>query len=231
MVGAMKRTIWHSTALALALVGVTVGVTRAIDSHHQPSIRKLELASDQEPLRITRSGYSCGVERWAVKTLADPAAATIAFTPTVWTNIAVLDAKTSTHPISRQAPVETTVYGLAATHVIAFKQEGDSDIHLVLRSTLPGNPTMIAELPLAGCITPGPVPAQQALIGAARATFLHCIAAKGLSLSTSFQTVDIASRIRGVGFFDFNHGQRGVAPNAIELHPVLSFAPAYGTVC
>ena len=28
--------------------------------------------------------------------------------------------------------------------------------------------------------------------------------------------------ITGVGFFDFLHGQTGVAPNAIELHPVLA---------
>lgn len=29
--------------------------------------------------------------------------------------------------------------------------------------------------------------------------------------------------ITGVAFFDVIHGQRGVAPNGIELHPVLSF--------
>ena len=28
--------------------------------------------------------------------------------------------------------------------------------------------------------------------------------------------------ITGVGFFDFEHSQCGVAPNAIELHPVLA---------
>ena len=27
--------------------------------------------------------------------------------------------------------------------------------------------------------------------------------------------------ITGVGFFDYLHGQRGVAPNGIELHPVF----------
>jgi hypothetical protein len=27
--------------------------------------------------------------------------------------------------------------------------------------------------------------------------------------------------ISGAGFFDFQHGQSGVAPNAVELHPVL----------
>ena len=30
------------------------------------------------------------------------------------------------------------------------------------------------------------------------------------------------ARVTGVAFFDFKHGQTGVAPNAIELHPVLA---------
>jgi hypothetical protein len=30
-------------------------------------------------------------------------------------------------------------------------------------------------------------------------------------------------RLTGVGFWDEIHGQTGVAPNGIELHPVLSF--------
>jgi hypothetical protein len=29
--------------------------------------------------------------------------------------------------------------------------------------------------------------------------------------------------VTGVAFFDFDHSQTGVAPNAIELHPVLAF--------
>jgi hypothetical protein len=32
------------------------------------------------------------------------------------------------------------------------------------------------------------------------------------------------ARVVGVAFFDFKHGQTGVAPNAIELHPILGFA-------
>jgi hypothetical protein len=31
------------------------------------------------------------------------------------------------------------------------------------------------------------------------------------------------TRIKGVGFWDEIHGQTGVAPNGIELHPVLRF--------
>ena len=29
------------------------------------------------------------------------------------------------------------------------------------------------------------------------------------------------ARVTGVAFFDFDHGQTGVAPNPIELHPIL----------
>ena len=32
------------------------------------------------------------------------------------------------------------------------------------------------------------------------------------------------ARVTGVVFWDYFHGQTGVAPNAIELHPVLGFA-------
>src|SRR5262249_42885942 len=59
------------------------------------------------------------------------------------------------------------------------------------------------------------------------------------------------ARVTGVAFFDFFHGQTGVAPNAIELHPILAYtclgggtspppispprrgrcAPPYPTVC
>src|SRR6185369_3114548 len=36
-----------------------------------------------------------------------------------------------------------------------------------------------------------------------------------------FQSVTVPVQITGVGFFDFLHGQTGVAPNGIELHPIL----------
>jgi hypothetical protein len=37
-------------------------------------------------------------------------------------------------------------------------------------------------------------------------------------------TSPIPITITGVGFFDFYHGQLGMAPNGIELHPVLNIA-------
>jgi hypothetical protein len=40
------------------------------------------------------------------------------------------------------------------------------------------------------------------------------------------ENVRLCSRARvvGVAFWDYFHGQTGVAPNAIELHPILGFA-------
>jgi len=32
------------------------------------------------------------------------------------------------------------------------------------------------------------------------------------------------ARVLGVAFWDFKHNQTGVAPNGIELHPILGFA-------
>jgi len=44
----------------------------------------------------------------------------------------------------------------------------------------------------------------------------------------SFKSTSIPIRISGLGFFDDVHGQRGVAPNGVELHPVIAaaFMPA-----
>ncbi|MDQ2911034.1 MAG: hypothetical protein M3R26_01570 [Actinomycetota bacterium] len=45
-------------------------------------------------------------------------------------------------------------------------------------------------------------------------------------MASARQAVRVCSRARvaGVAFFDYFHFQTGVAPNAIELHPILGFA-------
>jgi hypothetical protein len=73
---------------------------------------------------------------------------------------------------------------------------------------------MIAEIPLPGCVGAGSPFASG--ISHARAQFNAKFTA-----TTSFQTTSTPVRVTGVGFFDFLHGQTGVAPNGIELHPVL----------
>jgi len=84
------------------------------------------------------------------------------------------------------------------------RQEDDLDYHLVLRSR---TRTMIAETPSSLC-TVGATAYRRNQMNDARKVARVCARAP----------------VVGVAFFDYNHGQTGVAPNAIELHPVLGFA-------
>jgi hypothetical protein len=204
-----------------ALVLLTVALAGCGASNAKRSLT----VDDQEPLRAVTAPSAtgkCGVERWAVKTLTDPAAPTVTLTP-VKTNIPHLVGLANSGPETRQAPTETTLFQLTGTHLVEFKLEGDSDIHLVLRSVLAGNPTMIAEIPDPACAAGSRVLGQ---ITATRAAFLSYVASKGLTLSSSFQAVDWPVTLQGVGFFDFPHGQTGLAANDIELHPVIYFHPS-----
>src|SRR5436190_2974672 len=109
---------------------------------------------DGQPLPSEESGdrevvlaSGCGVERWPVKTAADADRAKISTSPIVSTSIASLSsrAKPSSYPTnSRIAPTELHVYQMTVT-VTQYKEETDSDIHLVLADS--ANRKMIAEIP------------------------------------------------------------------------------------
>jgi uncharacterized protein (TIGR03437 family) len=73
---------------------------------------------------------------------------------------------------------------------------------------------MIGEIPLPACV--GSDSPFAAAIANARAELNA-----RLTPTTGFKATNLPVQIRGVGFFDFLHGQTGVAPNGIELHPVL----------
>jgi hypothetical protein len=88
--------------------------------------------------------------------------------------------------------------------VTLVKHEADEHFHLVLQS---GADHMIAESPSAACAG-GATPYRRRQMREARNKLRFCSQA----------------RVVGVAFFDFKHGQTGVAPNAIELHPILGFA-------
>ena len=152
----------------------------------------------------------CGIERWAVKTGTDPGVSKVDQTPVPGT-VANLDALAAPkNPTARVAPTEDTTYQVAAT-LTEYKTEADSDYHLVLSSDAK---TMIAEIPSPTCVTGGPL---QSGIANARAEF----DARLMSSPSRFQKVNVPVTVTGVGFFDRIHGQTGVAPNGIELHPVL----------
>src|SRR6266536_3246999 len=155
------------------------------------------LAASSAPTRATRA--MCGVERWTVKTLQDRPR----LLPLRDVTIASLVSRQ--HPASlpdRRLPFERHVFRVTAA-VTLDRPEDDGDLHLVLSD---GTRTMIAESPSPSCIS-GATPTRRRQMARARRRVQLCAKA----------------RVSGVAFFDFKHGQTGVASNAIELHPVLAF--------
>ncbi len=156
----------------------------------------------------------CGVERWSVKTGTDADVGSINLSSSTAQTIVTMRGwpKPGTIPANnRISPYETTQWTLNAT-LMQYKSESDSDYHLVL-SDASGN-TLIAEIPSPSCVGGGSPFGPG--IQNARNQFDARLTATG-----SFQTANIPVQIKGVGMFDFLHGQTGVAPNGIEIHAVL----------
>lgn len=167
------------------------------------------------PSQSSSSGStSCGIERRPVKTGEDADATKVDLSKTVTTTVAALIALPApASAATRLAPTETTVFAVQAT-LSGFKFEADSDYHLVLNDRQ--GHTMIVEIPSPSCVSGGPF---VAAIAEARSVFDAKFRA-----GRSFVKTNTPVTVRGVGFFDRIHGQLGVAPNGIELHPVLSIA-------
>jgi len=156
---------------------------------------------------------SCGAERWAVKTLADGQARKVNFHARP-TSVSALRRLPPTHMVARAPGVERRTFQLKA-RLVEAKVEDDQDIHLVIADPRARSHTMIVEFPASSCTTHSVK--RSAMMRARRAFASACaLPAKG-----SFHFLRGSATITGVGFFDFSHGQTGVAPNAVELHPVL----------
>jgi hypothetical protein len=174
-------------------------------------------AATPTPTASPTPSANCGVERWSVKTGTDLDAASVNLSSATNTTIAALRSLAAPGSIpanNRVAPAETTQWVINGT-LVRYKLEDDSDYHMVI-SDENGN-TIITEIPLINCVAPGSPFA--AGVANARAEFDDHFTA-----TTSFQTVNVPVRITGPAMFDFLHGQSGVAPNGIEIHPVLDIA-------
>ena len=203
----MKRI---AALLVSSLLALVAGCTTASSVTPKPSEHGNSEATAPGPA----SSPHCGVERWAVKTGTDPAASQVNLSDVHDSTLAAMDAIPVPAGFGQDAPrlppVEETVYRLSAT-LTGYKMEADSDYHLVL-SDGQGH-TMIAEIPAPACVGSGSP--FLAGITKARGEFDARYAPGDF-----FQPANVAVTVTGVGFFDTIHGQTGVAPNGIELHPV-----------
>ncbi|HEX7964895.1 MAG TPA: PPC domain-containing protein [Gammaproteobacteria bacterium] len=205
----MRKQHVRLSLFAFLVVLATAGVAaRSIHFSHDPE------ENENLAYSTNASTGNCGVERWSVKTGTDADKGLVDVNSSTAGTIAGLRAlaKPATLPANnRIAPTETTQYALSAT-LTKYKLEDDSDYHLVIQDAS-GN-TMIAEIPDPACVGSGSPFTSGVQV--ARAEFDNKYVATG-----SFKTVSVPVCIHGVGFFDFLHGQTGVAPNGIEIHPVL----------
>lgn len=155
---------------------------------------------------------SCGTERWTVKTGSDDDRHRVNTTPRD-VSIAFLRKRASPadRPETRRvAPVELTTYRIHA-RLVEYVREADSDYHLVLADS--HGHTMVVEIPAPSCVAKIS-PFRASIRTARRAMDAH------FSVTTSFKHSSAAVTVRGIGFFDYLHGQTGMAPNGLELHPV-----------
>jgi hypothetical protein len=158
---------------------------------------------------------ACGRERWPVKTGTDKDAAKVNESPTPGTinQLRQIHAPINPNirPDTRYSPVELSTYELTAW-IRVIKPEADQDYHVVLTDSQ--GRTMIVESTHPDCAKGSRFASQ---IADVRKTL---DLAFGGSIQGRQQTRMLVT-VTGVGFFDRIHGQEGVAPNGIELHPLL----------
>ena len=158
-----------------------------------------------------------------VKTLSDPREKLVNYKPHD-SSIGRLRKKPHPHVgpnTKRIEGVETTNYRVAA-RLVEMKLEEDRDIHLVVSVPSAPSKTMIVEFPDTSCNGASSSPKKGKMASARSAIIAAC----GQPSSSRFTELSGRATVTGVGFFDIPHGQSGVAPNAIELHPVLKFSAA-----
>lgn len=177
---------------------------------------------------VVALALTCGTERWDVKVLQDADAAKVDVKSYSGTNVETLrelpapGGWSNTQP---RQPSERIVYRVDAL-LIGAKVEDDGDLHVVIADRGQPSHTMIVELPSGECLS------NTHLEITARILEARKLLLSKMRLSAKFKKLPkpVPIVVTGVLFFDKPHGQTGLAPNAVELHPVLDleFSSAKG---
>lgn len=158
----------------------------------------------------------CGEERWAVKILQDSEAVLIYPTPVETTVPQLRSIHAPPYSASRgRNETELTTYRIVV-YVIGVKLETDGDIHVVVAETPSTKATMIVEFPSAECAPE---------FATVREKFVRLLG-RPPTAKYRKRVKPLRVELVGTAFFDLLHGQVGVAPNGIELHPVLDVGEA-----
>jgi hypothetical protein len=168
------------------------------------------------------AALACGTERWPVKIGTDKDARKVATSPKLATiaqlRLIAAPARPNSRPSARFAPTELTTFQVKGI-LRVIKKEADQDYHLVITDPINPRVTMIVESPDPTCAL-----GSQFLdnITSVRTTLDQTLQLDRLfSPENSRSDLSMPITVTGVAFFDVLHGQEGVAPNGIELHPIL----------
>lgn len=229
----MRRGVVHTTTALVAAAAATAPF------HPSPSTAT-SAGGKHTGINRTIEEMLTRAERWPVKVGADQGAQNIDLSRPTPTTVQSLVA--ASRPIPNQQysgtfgdQVRATRFDKELTYlsvpclIVGAKWEnspatGDGDFHIVIADPTNPSTTMIAEIP-----DPKYVPSESpfgTMIAKVRSTFSGMAG----NVTETFKTfpTPIAATVSGIGFWDFKHGQTGVAGNAIEIHPVLSIEPRTG---
>jgi hypothetical protein len=160
----------------------------------------------------------CGVERWPVKTLSDADAIRVDLSRVQQATIKALNER-ATHcsglPSARTFAEEFQSYEVIG-RVIYVRLEDDRDYHVAMADPADSSHTIVTEVADVACQGAISSP-HRARLESARSEFINLLGGRPPA-----SLVGTTVRLRGVGFYDFNHGQIGRAQNCMELHPILS---------
>ena len=169
-----------------------------------------------------------GIERWAVKTASDPNVKNkIRITdPDTISIAAFVHRKRPAHvgpSLARQTkfdsaggrPVESTFWISLEVHLVEFKMEADSDIHLVV-SDPSTHDLLTVEFPNPDCKGAAMSPFRARMVAARNAL----IAKHGYPPKSAYKAITGTAIVGGIGFFDKVHGSHG---SPTEYHPALLF--------
>ena len=160
-------------------------------------------------------GLACGAERWSVTTLSDPDALKVDLAQAVPTTIAALNAlppHCGGAPDRRTFPEEFRTYEVVG-RVSLVRLQPDHDYHVVLADPQTED-TIVVEV-----IDP-------AYSGAAQSSYVGTLSQVRATFAAAGNLEGQLVRVRGVGFFDFDHNQSGRSRSCIELHPVVGIERA-----
>ena len=157
-----------------------------------------------------------GDERWDVKTLTDADAKKVNFkadTVTVDYLIKIQPDRKIGNKLSRFG-VEFKTF-VVVCGIREYRREDDGDYHLVLYDLKDTNKTMIGEIPLTFCSSVSK--SKYAKKFEQSADYFE-----QKVMDKKYKTKKGVYKIYGPAFYDKKHGQLGLAPNGIEIHPILS---------